>query len=70
VCLRFPVVDVTAMTSPGGQISPPRPGARHKNGGWQTLTARQLEWSRQYDEDEEENVWAAGYLRTRPHTSA
>jgi hypothetical protein len=36
----------------------------------QWLTARQLEWSRQYVEDEEENIWVAGYMRTRPHTCA
>ena len=34
---RFPAVDVAPMSSLGGQISPP--GARHKSGGWRTLTS-------------------------------
>jgi hypothetical protein len=37
IALRFPVVDVAPMSSLGGQISPP--GARHKSGGWRTLTS-------------------------------
>jgi hypothetical protein len=36
MALRFPAVDVAPMSSLGGQISPP--GARHKSGGWRTLT--------------------------------
>lgn len=36
IALRFPVVDVSPMSSLGGQISPP--GSRHKSGGWRLLS--------------------------------
>ena len=36
LALRFPAIDPAPMCSLGGQISPP--GARHKSGGWRTLT--------------------------------
>ena len=35
LALRFPSIDTSPMSSPGGQISPP--GSRHKSGGWRVL---------------------------------
>ena len=36
LALRFPSIDMSPMSSLGGQISPP--GSRHKSGGWRLLS--------------------------------
>ncbi len=36
LALRFPSIDMSPMSSLGGQITPP--GSRHKSGGWRPLS--------------------------------
>jgi hypothetical protein len=56
IALRFPVVDVAAMNSLGGQISPP--GARHKHGGWRVLTTPPARARASVDQPNGPQVWA------------
>lgn len=56
IALRFPVVDVAAMNSLGGQISPT--GARHKHGGWRVLTMPPAQAKTSVDQPNGPQVWA------------
>jgi DNA primase len=54
---RLPAVDPAPMSSVGGKISPP--GARHKTGGWRTLTMPMGEARAAVERPNGPEVWAA-----------
>lgn len=54
---RFPAVDPAPMSSLGGQISPP--GARHRSGGWRTLSTPLSEATAAVEHPNGPEVWAA-----------
>jgi hypothetical protein len=56
IALRFPAVDVAAMNSHRGQISPP--GSLHKHGGWRVLTMPPAQARASVEQPNGPQVWA------------